>query len=195
MHFHYLRNEQNLFLLIITIKTTTMEKLDLNIDKVFEFISKESIYKISDDVTGHIQALENKTGKGHEFLGWMNLPSSITDNEINEIEDTVHELGEKIEYFIVVGIGGSYLGAKAVIEALSDSFRKLKTKNSHPLVLFAGQNICEDYLSELLELLEDKSYAVCVISKSGTTTEPAIAFRFLREHLMHKYGEKKHVNG
>lgn len=137
------------------------------------------------------KALHDKTGKGSDYLGWVSLPGQITEPELSDIETTARRLTDKkIEIFVVIGIGGSYLGAKAVIDALSDSFAALKPATA-PLIVFAGQNISEDYLFELRELLQKKEYAMVVISKSGTTTEPAIAFRLLKQDIESKYGKQE----
>ncbi len=134
--------------------------------------------------------LHTREGAGNDFLGWVNLPSSITEEELAAIERQACQLREKAEVVVCIGIGGSYLGAKAVLEAMNDSFRLLK-KQQDPIVLFAGQNISEDYTAELLEALRDYSIAVIVISKSGTTTEPAIAFRILKAEIEKRYGKKE----
>jgi len=166
-----------------------MESIKINIDKVYGFVKKESIFDLESEIKKHNKALHEKTGKGNEFLGWVNLPSSITEAEINEIESAANQLREKCKIVVVIGIGGSYLGSKAVIEALSNNFYLLKKNRKNPVILFAGHNIGEDYTSELTELLEDNIYGIVVISKSGTTTEPAIAFRILKEHLEKKVGK------
>ena len=163
--------------------------LKLNIENVYPFIPKETVFGFKDQVKQHIDALHNKTGAGSDFVGWVNLPSSISDDQIREIEQTADELQKKIDVIVVIGIGGSYLGAKAITCALEHNFVHLKEKHDAPHILFAGQNIGEDYHSELLEILEEKRYAVIVISKSGTTTEPAIAFRLLKNHLEKKVGK------
>jgi len=137
------------------------------------------------------EKLHHKTGAGSDFLGWINLPSSISNDHLNDIEETASLLREKVNILVVIGIGGSYLGAKAVIEALGHNFSCLKNRSGKPTVIFAGQNLGEDYLSELLEILDSEDYAIAVISKSGTTTEPAIAFRILRSHLETKAGKDK----
>ncbi|VAW21302.1 Glucose-6-phosphate isomerase [hydrothermal vent metagenome] len=168
-----------------------MKPISLNFNRVLDFISNDLITPYKQKIEGYNQALHKKTGKGNDFLGWVNLPSSITENEFAEIEATAARLkAKKLDAMVVVGIGGSYLGAKAVIDALSDSFAQLKG-NGNPIVLFAGQNICEDYLFELMELLKNKEYAITVISKSGTTTEPALAFRLLKQELENKYGKEE----
>jgi glucose-6-phosphate isomerase len=168
-----------------------METLKLDIDKIYGFVSKQTVYGFKKEIETFNNALDNKTGKGNDFLGWVNLPSSINESEITDIENAAASLKSKAEIIVVIGIGGSYLGAKAVIEALSHSFAALQKKQQKPLVVFAGQNISEDYLYELIEILNDKKYGIIVISKSGTTTEPAIAFRILKNHLEAKVGKEQ----
>ena len=166
-----------------------MKKISLNLEKTFDFISKDSILSYKKEIENHNHALFNKTGKGNDFLGWTNLPTSISEAELADYEGTAAKLLAKdIDIFVIIGIGGSYLGAKAVVDALSDSFAHLKTRKN-PFILFAGQNISEDYLFELRELLKTKEYAMAVISKSGTTTEPALAFRLLKQDIEDKYGK------
>lgn len=168
-----------------------MELLKLDVKKVFDFVSRDEIYNLTEQVRAANTALHEKTGKGNDFLGWVNLPSSITDEVLSDIEMTAKKMQSEVEVVVVIGIGGSFLGSKAVVEALSDTFAHLKGNNTKPVVLFAGQNIGEDYLSELLQLLDTKKYGLVVISKSGTTTEPAIAFRILKNHLEKKEGPEK----
>ena len=165
--------------------------LRLNIDNVYPFVPKETIFSFRDQVKQHSDALHNKSGAGSDFVGWVNLPSGISEDNILEIEETAKELQKKIDVIVVIGIGGSYLGAKAITCALEHNFSHLKEKNGAPHILFAGQDIGEDYHTELLEILEKKSYAIIVISKSGTTTEPAIAFRLLKNHLEQKVGREE----
>jgi glucose-6-phosphate isomerase len=167
-----------------------METLKISIDKIYDFVKKETVYGFANEIENHNKALHEKTGKGNDFLGWVNLPSSISENEMKEIESAAEALIKNCEIVIVIGIGGSYLGSKAVIEALSNSFFMLQENKKGPVVLFAGQNIGEDYTSELLSLLENKKFGIVVISKSGTTTEPAIAFRLLKEKLEKKVGKE-----
>ncbi len=166
-----------------------MENISIKIDKTLKFISKDEVNAYASDVKKHLSALRNKTGNGSDFLGWMDLPSLINEAILSDIEKTAAAISEKVEIVVVVGIGGSYLGAKAVNDAILNNFEFLKTKHKAPLMIFAGHNICQDYMHELLELLENKKYAVVVISKSGTTTEPAIAFRILKNHLEAKVGK------
>jgi len=168
-----------------------MKNISLKFDKTFKFISKDAINGYAGDLKKHNEALQNKTGKGSDFLGWVNLPSSIPEAELADYEKTARALQQKkIDIFVVIGIGGSYLGAKAVVDGLTDSFAHLKGSDK-PLVIFAGQNIGEDYLYELRGLLKTKEYALAVISKSGTTTEPAIAFRLLKQDIEEKYGKEE----
>ena len=171
-----------------------MENIKINIAKALSFVSKTDYENFLEQTPEKISQLENKTGKGNDFLGWVNLPSTITEHEIAEIEKTAENLKSKVDLVVIVGIGGSYLGSKAVIDALSDSFSQLKSKKEFPHVIFAGQNISEDYHFELIELLNQYSYGIVVISKSGTTTEPALSFRILKEHIEHKYGKTEAKN-
>ena len=133
--------------------------------------------------------LHTGEGAGNDFLGWVNLPSSIDANQIEAIEAQATKLRAKADVVICIGIGGSYLGAKAVIEAMSNSFEFLKKQHDNTTVVFAGQNISEDYTHELLDAVKDYSVAAIVISKSGTTTEPAITFRLIKAYLEERYGK------
>ena len=133
--------------------------------------------------------LHNGKGAGNDFLGWVNLPSSITNSELSEIKRIADNLRAKAEVVVCIGIGGSYLGAKAVLEAMSNSFESLKRRHNNPTIVFAGENISEDYTYELMDALKEYSIAAIVISKSGTTTEPAIAFRLLKAEIESRYGK------
>ena len=137
------------------------------------------------------ELLHTGKGAGNDFLGWVNLPSSIDAEQIEAIEAQAAKLRAKADVVICIGIGGSYLGAKAVIEAMSNSFEFLKKQHDNPTVVFAGQNISEDYTRELLDAVKDYSVAAIVISKSGTTTEPAIAFRLIKAYLEERYGKEE----
>jgi glucose-6-phosphate isomerase len=165
-----------------------MVGLKLDITNVFPFVPKEKIFVYKDEAMRHLKALHNKTGAGSDFTGWVDLPSRITEEYIRDIEESGNYLRKISDIVVVVGIGGSYLGAKAIITALSHNFEYIPCKKEYPSVLFAGQNIGEDYLVELMEILDKKDYSIIVISKSGTTTEPAIAFRILKKHLEEKVG-------
>ncbi len=168
-----------------------MQNLVLNYSRAISFVPSTGMAAFGPEMEKNNVALHQKTGKGNDFLGWVNLPSSISEDVLSEMEATASLLkSKKTEILVVIGIGGSYLGARAVIDALSDSFSQLKPL-TNPLVLFAGQNIGEDYLSELRGLLKEREYALMVISKSGTTTEPAIAFRLLKQDIEEKYGKEE----
>lgn len=157
--------------------------IKLDISQVLPFISRNDIETLQPKAVSAIKMLDEGTGAGNDFLGWVNLPSSITADEIEKINTVANNLRKTCDVVVAIGIGGSYLGAKAVIEALSSAF------DTHGKIVFAGQNIGEDYLHELMEFLNDKTYGIIVISKSGTTTEPAIAFRLLKENLERKIGK------
>ncbi len=167
-----------------------MEHITVDISKTFGFVSKSIIDGLQNLVKEKNLFLENKTGKGNDFLGWVKLPSSINDEDLEEIENMAKNLARRIDVVVVIGIGGSYLGTRAVYEALSPSFLHLQKNRKFPLILYAGNNIGEDYLSELAEILNSVHYGIVVISKSGTTTEPAIAFRILKNHLEKKVGKE-----
>ena len=165
--------------------------MKLSIEKVFPFVS-ESVIKSMTAVAEESNALlESGEGKGNDFLGWVNLPASITSEEIAELKAAAEVLRSKCEIVVVVGIGGSYLGARAVIDALNDSFDFLHTSRKNPVILYAGQNIGEDYLFELQNTLKDRQFGIINISKSGTTTEPAIAFRILKNMLEQQVGKEE----
>lgn len=166
-----------------------MKNIKLSIDKAFGFVSEEKVAGYKAQVAAANAALHNGTGKGSDFLGWLNLPSSIDEAHLTDIENTAKLLREKCEVVVVIGIGGSYLGAKAMIDALSNSFDWLLTERKSPVVVYAGQNIGEDYLYELQELLKNKKFGIISISKSGTTTEPALAFRLLKTQLEEQQGK------
>ena len=168
-----------------------MEGLKLDISNVYNFVSPETIQGYEEQVNNQLAKLHHKTGAGSDFTGWIDLPSEITEQHISELEETAESLKKEVDLIVVVGIGGSYLGAKAIISALGHNFDRFTEGKNGPEVIFAGQNIGEDYLSELLEVLNNKSYAIIVISKSGTTTEPAIAFRILKDHLTAQVGPEK----
>lgn len=166
-----------------------MEKLLVSIEKIFPFVGQDQIQALEPEITKAIQSLYSKDGKGNDFLGWVDLPSRISDHEIKEIEETAKLFKKKTDIVVVIGIGGSYLGARAVIDALSHNFKSLLPGNDTPVVLYAGQNLGEDYLFDLVQVLNNYDYRIVVISKSGTTTEPAVAFRILKKHLEDKYGK------
>lgn len=173
-----------------------MNTIQLQIKDLSGFLSEEDILKQSGQATACNQALHDGSLAGSDFLGWVTLPSSITDQELREVEDAATVLRTRCEAVVVVGIGGSYLGARAVIDALSSSFDWLQEKKDrkNPAILFAGNNISEDYLYELMQYLQNRQFGIINISKSGTTTEPAIAFRLLKEQLEEKVGKEEAKN-
>jgi glucose-6-phosphate isomerase len=163
------------------------ENISINLNGISGFVSYEEIIALAQQSLRHLKAINDGTGTGSDFLGWLTLPQEIL-NQIERIEKTAKHLRSVSDTTVVIGIGGSYLGAKAVIDALSHSFSHLLETKHHD-ILYAGHNISEDYVSELLEVLEHRNYSIVVISKSGTTTEPAIAFRLLKDHIEKKYGK------
>ncbi len=168
-----------------------MKTINLIIDKALGIISKEQVYDQASIAEKCIADLHNGSGKGNDFLGWLTLPSEISETVITDIESTAKRLRDKCEAVVVVGIGGSYLGAKAVIDALSSSFDWLDSSRKNPVILYAGHNIGEDYLYELSSYLKGKQFGIINISKSGTTTEPALAFRILKQQLENTVGKNE----
>ena len=168
-----------------------METLKINIDHAAAQASRSTVDALLPEASAALSTVDNATGAGNDFLGWVNYPSSLSSELIDDINATAAQLRNECEAVVCIGIGGSYLGAKAVIEALSDSFAAYRPSTGAPKVLFAGQNIGEDYLFELMRHLDGKRFGIIVISKSGTTTEPAIAFRLLREMLERQQGKEK----
>ena len=168
-----------------------MKNISINIDKALGAVTKEQVYAQEAKANECIATLHNGNGAGNDFLGWLHLPSSITDAELTDIENTANVLRSKCEVVVAIGIGGSYLGTKAVVEALNNSFDWLQSDRKNPVVLYAGQNIGEDYLYELCEILKGKQFGLINISKSGTTTEPALAFRMLKKQLEDAVGKEE----
>ncbi|MEG0789339.1 MAG: glucose-6-phosphate isomerase [Alistipes sp.] len=163
-----------------------METIKLDISKAGFAISAEMRSAVQTANT----LLHSKEGEGNDFLGWVNLPSSISSDDLKAINAQAAKLKSKAEVIICIGIGGSYLGAKAVLEALSNPFQLIHKKQQNPIILFAGQNISEDYIAQMLEAVKEYSIATIVISKSGTTTEPALAFRLIKAEIEKRYGKK-----
>ena len=167
-----------------------MENIKLDINKSLGFISKDKLAAYEPKVRACMETLEKGTGLGNDFLGWLHLPSSITKEHLDDLKATAQVLRENCEV-VVAGIGGSYLGARAVIEAMSNSFLWLQEKKAgQPTIIFAGHNIGEDYLYELTSFLKDKKFGVINISKSGTTTETALAFRLLKKQCEDQRGKE-----
>ena len=168
-----------------------MKSISLNITKAASFLAEGAVKAYEPKVKAAQEALENGTCEGNDFLGWLHLPSSITPEFLNEIQAVANTLREKCEVVVVAGIGGSYLGARAVIEGLGNSFAWLVNNKKNPTILFAGNNIGEDYLFELTSFLKDKKFGVINISKSGTTTETALAFRLLKKQCEDQRGKEE----
>lgn len=166
-----------------------MEQIQVSIKNVSGAVDRAAIDALAPEANDGLRKILDGSGLGNDFLGWVKLPTSITAESLDDINATAAALRNSCDTIVVIGIGGSYLGAKAVIEALSDSFAAYR--NTTPKVLFAGQNIGEDYLYELQDYLKDKKFGIIVISKSGTTTEPAIAFRLLKEQLESQMGREE----
>ncbi|MDR0422761.1 MAG: glucose-6-phosphate isomerase [Proteiniphilum sp.] len=168
-----------------------MDTIQLQIKDLSGFLSEDDILKQSAVATACNQALHSGSRKGSDFLGWVSLPSTLTSHALREIEDTAANLRSGCEAIVIVGIGGSYLGARAVIDALTSPFDRLQTGTARksPVILYAGNNISEDCLCELMHYLDGKSFGIINISKSGTTTEPAIAFRLLKNQLEKSAGK------
>lgn len=168
-----------------------MEKIKLNTKKAEQFLKAGAVEGFEEKVKKAQEALENATCEGNDFLGWLHLPSEISADFIAELQQCADTLRSNCEAIVVAGIGGSYLGAKAVIEALSNSFQWLVNDGSNPTILFAGNNIGEDYLSELTAYLKGKKFGVINISKSGTTTETALTFRLLKKQCEEQRGKEE----
>ena len=168
-----------------------MKNISLDITKAACFLEAGAVEAFEPKVKAAQQALEDGTCPGNDFLGWLHLPSSITPAFIDELQQCANVLRENCEAIVVAGIGGSYLGARAVIEALSNSFAWLVADKKNPTILFAGNNIGEDYLFELTEYLKDKKFGVINISKSGTTTETALTFRLLKKQCEAQRGKEE----
>lgn len=170
-----------------------MINIKLDINRATDFISKEEVLSFQEEINHKHRQLLNKTAKGNEFLGWVDLPSSTTKEFLDDIKADADRMAVKADVFVVIGIGGSYLGSRAVIEALQHQFSAF-VDTGRPKIVYAGQNISEDYMVDLMDVLDTRDYAVTVISKSGTTTEPALAFRIIKNHLEAKYGKEEAKN-
>ena len=164
-----------------------MTQLRIDTSKLKNFIGDQCMPRFQEELKTCHQQLISRTGKGSDFLGWIDLPVAADPGIIARIKADAKQIREMAEVFIVIGIGGSYLGSRAVIEALGNPFQAIAGDGLQ--VVYAGENLSEDYHSHLMRLLDTKSYAVAVISKSGTTTEPAVAFRLIKKHIEAKYGK------
>ena len=168
-----------------------MGNITLDTSKGAQFLKAGAVEALEPQVKAAQEALENGTCPGNDFLGWLHLPTSISADFVKQIQDCADVLRQNCEVVVVAGIGGSYLGARAVIEALSNSFAWLVGDEKNPTILFAGNNIGEDYLSELTTYLKDKKFGVINISKSGTTTETALTFRLLKKQCEEQRGKEE----
>ena len=168
-----------------------MKKINFNYNKALDFFAKEEVDVLQPYVDVAHDMLHNKTGLGNDFLGWVDLPNNYDKEEFARIKKAAEKIKSDSDVLVVIGIGGSYLGARAAIECLGHSFRNNLNKEERktPEIYFAGNNISSTYLIDLLDVIKDKDVSLNVISKSGTTTEPAIAFRVLKEFLENKYGK------
>ena len=167
-----------------------MKQIELSIKNAFGATTRQDVDALKPAAQQGLRKLTDGSGLGSDFLGWVKLPSETPASLLDDINATAADLRANCDTVVVIGIGGSYLGAKAVIEALSDSFQAYR-RDAATRILFAGQNIGEDYLYELSDYLKDKKFGIIVISKSGTTTEPAIAFRLLKDQLEHQLGREE----
>jgi len=166
-----------------------MKQLSVDVSKLASFFPAGEWPAMQEEMDRCHRQLTGRSGKGNDFLGWVDLPANTDAALLNRIIKDAEKIRQMARIFVVIGIGGSYLGARAVIEALGNPFESECGGSGFPYVVFAGENLSEDYHARLLELLDTHDYAVAVISKSGTTTEPAIAFRLIRRHIENKYGK------
>ncbi len=162
-------------------------KLDLKNIKILE----KEIVKYAEEVKKIHEDLHKRADSKKDFVGWLELPTKYDKKEFEKIKKTAEKIQKDSEILLVIGIGGSYLGARAVIEALTNSFYNLQQERKTPLILYVGNNLSTNYINDLIEIIGNKDFSINVISKSGTTTEPAIAFRIFREMLENKYGIKE----
>jgi len=173
-----------------------MTHVSFNYDKALPFFNKEEVTKMEEFVQTAHTMLHNKTGAGNDFLGWIDLPENYDKEEYARIQKSAEKIRNDSDVLLVIGIGGSYLGARAALEMLNHSFQNLLTKEKRnaPAIIFVGHHLSSTYMSELFDILKDKDFSINVISKSGTTTEPAIAFRIFKKYLEDKYGEEEARN-
>ena len=171
-----------------------MKQIKFDYTKAAPFFREHEIKQIKPYIELAHQQLHEKTGPGSEYLDWIDLPVNYDKEEFQAVKDAAEKIKSDSDVLVVIGIGGSYLGAKAAIDFLSSSFYNIQAgKKGQPQVFFAGNSISSTYLHDLVELIGDRDFSVNMISKSGTTTEPAIAFRVLKEKLIAKYGREEAV--
>ena len=168
-----------------------MNNIIINTDNLRSFLCEEELTAMHKEVLAAKHTLMSGDGAGQDFLGWLDLPKDVQASEISSIKADVERLAGKAELFVVIGIGGSYLGARAVIEALQSEFAYMESGRRFPIVVYAGHTLSEDYYHQLLQVLDKRDYAVAMTSKSGTTTEHAVAFRIIKGHLEKKYGKEE----
>ncbi len=167
-----------------------MKTISLDFSKASQFVKDSTLAEMQNKAVEAQKTLEAGTCPGNDFLGWLHLPSSISMADLQAIKDCAATLRKECDTIVVAGIGGSYLGARAVIESLSNTLSWLVNDKKNPTVLFAGNSISEDYLFELTEYLKDKKFGVINISKSGTTTETALTFRLLKKQCEDQRGKE-----
>ena len=163
--------------------------ISLDTSKLKGFVSESEISNMRIQTEAAAELLHSGSGAGNDFLGWLDLPVNYDKAEFERIKKAAAKIQADSEILVVVGIGGSYLGARAAIEMLTDTFYNLKAGQNTPKIIYAGNSISSSYLADVIDLVRDKDFSVNIISKSGTTTEPALAFRILRAMLIEKYGK------
>lgn len=164
--------------------------LNLKLNLKYSGVEQKAIMKYKEKVEEIHQELHKRANNENDFVGWLELPTNYDKNEFKRIKEAAKRIQEDSEVLVVIGIGGSYLGARAVIESLTNTFDNMipEEKRKHPQIMYVGNNLSPNYINDLIEVLGTKDFSVNVISKSGTTTEPAIAFRIFREMLENRYG-------
>lgn len=170
-----------------------MSKVKIDLEHLRQYVNDADLEAIRPEIVNAKKTLLDGNGKGNDFLGWVDLPATLDPAIVASIKNDVKRLTPKAKIFVVIGIGGSYLGARAVIEAMQSEFASCMP-SQHPFIVYAGHTLSEEYYHQLLQLLDANEYAVVVISKSGTTTEPAVAFRIVKDHLVRKYGASEASN-
>ncbi|WP_042143006.1 glucose-6-phosphate isomerase [Paucisalibacillus sp. EB02] len=170
-----------------------MTHIQFSYQHALDFLKKEELDNLSDFVTVAHNAIHNKTGPGNDYLGWVELPENYDKEEYSRIKAASEKIKNNSDILLVIGIGGSYLGAKAALEMLNHSFQQMLSKEQHnvPQIIFVGHHMSSTYMKELFDVLEGKDFSINIISKSGTTTEPAIAFRIFKKYLEEKYGKEE----
>ncbi|WP_249871160.1 glucose-6-phosphate isomerase [Oceanobacillus saliphilus] len=170
-----------------------MTHVSFTYDKALKFFDEQEVKNLSPYVEAAHQMLHEKTGAGNDFLGWIDLPENYDKEEYAQIKKSAEKIRNDSDILLVIGIGGSYLGARAALEMLNHSFQNLLSKEERnaPQIIFVGHHLSSTYMSELFDVLKDKDFSINVISKSGTTTEPAVAFRIFKKYLEEKYGAEE----